>query len=331
MIQPDIDSEDLESMLAICNHFQLAAIELSDHQEIVQANSIAELLFFRTQKQLLNKSFNEISKEFGFTLPIADDLDATPCVARSVAHRVSDKQIIDVAWTTSHILKEGECVGFLLVGKIIAEHFVNRLPMMLDDHFMNTHFIGVFSKDLDGNYLMFNDHLARTLGLKQQELAGQNDYLMPWASEADILRQGDNLAITENSTIVLDEYGTFADGSRRFFYVTKSPLLDDHGKPVGVIGTSIMQHQTKQNLFNPELSTTFGSVNVEVSNVYLTKKEIECVRWMIRGKSAAEIGGIVHASPRTIEAHLNNVKIKLNCFKQFQLGYLFGKYGHLLM
>jgi hypothetical protein len=46
MIEPDIEFDDIESVLAICNHFQLAAVELSIHQEIIQTNTVAELLFF---------------------------------------------------------------------------------------------------------------------------------------------------------------------------------------------------------------------------------------------------------------------------------------------
>jgi DNA-binding CsgD family transcriptional regulator len=60
-------------------------------------------------------------------------------------------------------------------------------------------------------------------------------------------------------------------------------------------------------------------------NVYLTPKEVECVKWSIKGKSCEEIALITGISKRTAEAHLENVKKKLNCYKQFQLGYKLGK------
>lgn len=64
---------------------------------------------------------------------------------------------------------------------------------------------------------------------------------------------------------------------------------------------------------------------------YLSKKEIECINWMIKGKSSYEMALILNISRRTVEAHMNNIKKKLNCYKQFQVGYLIGKYGHLLL
>ena len=63
----------------------------------------------------------------------------------------------------------------------------------------------------------------------------------------------------------------------------------------------------------------------------LTDCEIECINWLIKGKSAEEIGLILRLSRRTIESHINNIKKKTQCYKQFQLGYLFGKYEETLL
>lgn len=71
---------------------------------------------------------------------------------------------------------------------------------------------------------------------------------MPWHKEANILRQGDNLTITQNSTVVLEEYGTFSDGLRRCFYATKSPLRDEKDKLIGVICTSMLLPYSRQTL-----------------------------------------------------------------------------------
>ncbi len=67
------------------------------------------------------------------------------------------------------------------------------------------------------------------------------------------------------------------------------------------------------------------------AQVRLTKKEKECIRWMIHGKSAGEIALILNVSVSTIVTHIENIKQKFQCYKQFQLGYLLGRYAAELL
>jgi DNA-binding CsgD family transcriptional regulator len=45
----------------------------------------------------------------------------------------------------------------------------------------------------------------------------------------------------------------------------------------------------------------------------LSDREIECLRWLVEGKSAADAGTILGLSPRTVKFHLENVRRKLDC------------------
>jgi LuxR family transcriptional regulator len=51
----------------------------------------------------------------------------------------------------------------------------------------------------------------------------------------------------------------------------------------------------------------------------LTLREKECLRWLLKGMSAAQIGKKVHLSPRTVEFYLTNVKNKLGCSTKQEL------------
>lgn len=53
---------------------------------------------------------------------------------------------------------------------------------------------------------------------------------------------------------------------------------------------------------------------------YLTQKELECLHYMASGKTRDEIAFLLNVTPRTIKAHIQNIKSKLNCRNQFQLG-----------
>ena len=65
----------------------------------------------------------------------------------------------------------------------------------------------------------------------------------------------------------------------------------------------------------------------QFGNLYLTEREYECVNYLIRGKTAEEIAIILNISKRTAEAHVQNIKRKMNCYNQFRLGYLLGRLG----
>lgn len=63
-----------------------------------------------------------------------------------------------------------------------------------------------------------------------------------------------------------------------------------------------------------QLSSTYG-------NVLLTDREVICIEWLKKAKTANEIAEILQISKRTAEAHIDNIKRKLNCYNSFQLGY----------
>ncbi len=54
-------------------------------------------------------------------------------------------------------------------------------------------------------------------------------------------------------------------------------------------------------------------------NQKLTKKELNCIDYLLLGKTANEIAKILNLSPRTVEGHLNNLKNKLGCYSKSEL------------
>ncbi len=93
-------------------------------------------------------------------------------------------------------------------------------------------------------------------------------------------------------------------------------------------------NKEKENRLYPNLNIVSSSLKKEFLNsleinkfflinnnneIYLTKRETECLHWCVLGKSASEIAILLNISPRTVESHLSTVKLKLNCTKQSQL------------
>jgi len=57
----------------------------------------------------------------------------------------------------------------------------------------------------------------------------------------------------------------------------------------------------------------------ERTELYLTQREIDCVKWYVLGKTAEEIAIIFTLSKRTVEGHLEKAKKKLSCLAKSQL------------
>jgi DNA-binding CsgD family transcriptional regulator len=62
------------------------------------------------------------------------------------------------------------------------------------------------------------------------------------------------------------------------------------------------------DLLRPYLSSLFRKAR---ANLGMTAREAEVLRWVAAGKSDAQIGAILHISPRTVQKHLQNLYQKL--------------------
>lgn len=58
---------------------------------------------------------------------------------------------------------------------------------------------------------------------------------------------------------------------------------------------------------------------------YLTKRELDYLRLITTGKTNQQIAEQLNISNRTAEKHLENIKNKLGCDNQYQLGYIIAK------
>lgn len=75
-----------------------------------------------------------------------------------------------------------------------------------------------------------------------------------------------------------------------------------------------------------DISTCINSIKpkrhylLDSKNTYITEREFECLFWLHNGKTAEEIATILKITERTVRAHINSLKDKLECRTLFQLG-----------
>lgn len=68
---------------------------------------------------------------------------------------------------------------------------------------------------------------------------------------------------------------------------------------------------------------------LDSSRSYITPKERECLQWLRAGYTAEEIADVMNIVERTVRAHINNLKQKLDCKTLFQLGSKISQHNQL--
>ena len=95
----------------------------------------------------------------------------------------------------------------------------------------------IWLKDPEGVYLACNRQFERFFGAKEAEIAGKTDYDFVDRELASFFRANDLKAIAAGKTVVNEEWIVFAEnGYRGLFETLKTPMLDQAGKLIGVLG-----------------------------------------------------------------------------------------------
>lgn len=95
----------------------------------------------------------------------------------------------------------------------------------------------VWLKNINGVYLTCNHSFERFFGSKEEDIIGKTDYDFVDKELADFFREHDNLAIKLQKPNSNEEWVTYAEDGRRLLLETiKTPLIDNNGKLIGVLG-----------------------------------------------------------------------------------------------
>ncbi|MDR1244577.1 MAG: PAS domain-containing protein, partial [Endomicrobium sp.] len=160
----------------------------------------------------------------------------------------------------------------------------------------------VYWKDIHGIYLGCNQMEAEAVGLTSpKDIIGKTDYDLSWKGEAEILQKTDQRIMKSKTPEELLEHLTLATGKTIIMLTRKSPLYDDKGNVVGIIGVSIdiTDHKAKEYAEN-ELKIQQYINNIveyvpgciywkDINGVYLGCNQAEAV--VLGFKSSKEVIG----------------------------------------
>ncbi len=95
----------------------------------------------------------------------------------------------------------------------------------------------VWMKDANGVYLSCNPMFERFFGAREGDIVGKTDYDFVDREQADFFCEHDRKAMLAGKPSVNEECLTFADdGSKRWVETVKTPIFDEQGQAVGVLG-----------------------------------------------------------------------------------------------
>lgn len=135
---------------------------------------------------------------------------------------------------------------------------------------------------------------------------------------------------TNQMQIIEEEYLRKDDNSIQSLSI-KFPWYGSNNEIIGLLGFSIMLgrqslaesllHLTKLGLLNSpagydDCHFLPGS---KINNVYLSRRETQCLQLYIKGKTAKEVARILRLSYRTVENYIRNIKIKMGVTKKSEL------------
>jgi len=191
----------------------------------------------------------------------------------------------------------------------------------------------VLVMDLESRFIYANKHTAKMFGYPDaKSMLGKNAYGMrcPAADSAQQFLNQDKRVIDTNAPIQMLDIHTYADEKPYVLLTKKMPLYDAKGVVIGTIchcREITNEAFRKLSLEIAESDSQFRDKSSTVSRSYeqptlsepLSKRELECLFFLIRGKTMIQISEILFISKRTVENHIANMKQKLNIKKKSQL------------
>ncbi len=192
-------------------------------------------------------------------------------------------------------------------------------------------------KDLNSRFIVANNTMAKWTGFSNgyevmDKHVKTEEFKCKTAALAEIVYEEDNTVMHSQKQRQFLGFTEFADNKWYLLFGTKTPVIDDTGNTIAIIDqftdithnsfinlSSIMDdHQFVQSKFIKEKQFSY-TITDTIEQFDISKRQLECLYYLIRGKSSSEVGAILALSKRTVETHIENIKTKLNCKTKSQI------------
>lgn len=190
----------------------------------------------------------------------------------------------------------------------------------------------ILVQDLSHKFVFSNDYTAKLFGYKNSEIMcgiSAHEIRCRAADSASQFTEQNQRVIKEKSSINLLDIHKYADNNTHIFLTKKSPVFQNgiltytlcHCREISQDSFQRLSIAIAQddNFFHKSQSDDQRTYQLAREQDELTKRELECLFFLLRGKTAAQIANFLFLSKRTVENHIVNIKQKLNCTKKSEL------------
>jgi len=199
------------------------------------------------------------------------------------------------------------------------------------EHFLANTFADVYWKDRDGKYLGANDIFLKVSGMSsEKDVIGSTDLDQIWHEQAPLMMKNDKTIVTNECVQTWIETAKHPNGKIVHYLSHKSPLRNRGGKVIGSFGLSYGFETQDWNVDKlNEVNMVVGTTGVEHIKRYLltlqrdkhqlSKRQVECLYYLTKGKTYRQIAQILGISNRTVEHYIDTIKAKMNCQNKSEL------------
>lgn len=185
----------------------------------------------------------------------------------------------------------------------------------------------VLVMDTNSRFIYSNRYTANLFGYSNEDsMLGANAYDIrcPAVEFASNFIAQDQIIIQNGSEVTLLDIHTYANDETKILLTKKAPFYEGnelkgiicyctelHPDAFSKISATLIQSDKKYYPANSKERSYMLDFSPKEKN--LSERELECVFHLLRGRSMKEIGKELNISPRTVETHLEKIKVKLNC------------------
>ncbi|GAO35201.1 hypothetical protein SCT_0585 [Sulfuricella sp. T08] len=149
----------------------------------------------------------------------------------------------------------------------------------------------IWLKDARGVYLTCNPRFEQFFGAREADIKGKTDHDFVPADQADIFRERDQVAIVAGGPSTNEEWVTFAsDGHRELIETIKTPVYDDNGRLLGVLGIArdITERQKQEEEMKRLHATLHALVEGSTDAIFVKDRE---GRYIVGNRALATLLG----------------------------------------
>jgi PAS domain S-box-containing protein len=169
-------------------------------------------------------------------LTISENASTNEAAEQMLARKVRHLVVVDdngsmVGLVSEHDLTQSMVFSMAEERAGIEESFLHTLIDTIPDL--------IWLKDENGVYLACNHRFEQFFGAAQQDIVGKTDYDFVPKELGDLFRGYDRKAMEKNAPSINEEWVTYAsDGHRELLETIKTPMRDNRGRLIGVLGVA---------------------------------------------------------------------------------------------